>query len=247
MVTSSMILAQVFSLIWVALMPQVITVRRKAPSAASYYTPLHIQDGIGTTGMQVGQGVASLATLTTANLDTTAGDDLLVFAYCTTDSITLSVGDTQTNSYIPLISNASGNPGEFSLWITKNIPGGSSQPTVTVTASGTCAELYGTVIEMKYLDSLDSGPGTNSGLTSSAVSVSTNKSLLIGILTGGDGGTNAAAGTGFTISGVNNRGSHESGIEYRIVDPSSGSYTASFTSATGTVYTSIVAIKPRTM
>lgn len=208
-----------------------------SPGSVSYFTPVFVQHG------------AAASNTATAQADTlpssvTAGNTIIVFQYCTFTSgtHTLSITDSASQSYTAAVAQTAVAGGNFALWEFDNSAAGSIA--VTVHSSSACDRLYNFQVEVSHLNGFDQGPATATGLTSNNIT-STTPGILFGLLTGGDGGTVPSPGTGYTIIDRSNTGAWNPGWEYQIV-ASAGTYNAVFTAATGTVQSSIVAIKAHT-
>jgi len=192
---------------------------------------------------------------TTVAFSTTDGNiaatnQYLAYGYCSTGSVTMTIADSistgGSQSWIVAQGPISVAAGEWYVWMVNSASACTAAcvDTITVTASGTCTDLYGSVIEASGLTAsgFDQGPDTQAGLSSGTATPTTTPQLIVGILSGGDGGTNAAAGTGYTLYGHSNSGARNPAIEAKVVT-SCGSQTAVFTAATGTVQTSVLTFK----
>ena len=210
-----------------------------------YYTPALVQTG----GMYHSGSSSTLAGVSPLSGDATAGDSLVVFAYCSTGSRTLSItSSTQGLTYTAVVSNAAVAAGEWSAWVVSSgVATGAEAVTITATG-GTCADFYASEAEFTHLTTVVDVGGsstTQTGYTSGSVTTTLANDLLLGFLTGGDGGTTGTPGTGWTTISFTNAAARCPGWEYKIPG-ATGSYSAVFASATGTVQSSIVAIEPHT-
>lgn len=188
-------------------------------------------------------------TATTLNDNVVGGHQLVAVDYCSTPSVTQIIADVNTGgtnqTWVNIVPNAAaGGAGAYSVWVVWNANVALTSDPVTVANSSSCTDGYLFVFEATGLtaSAFDQGPSPVSGLSSGTVTTTGTVELVVGILTGGDGGTNAVAGSGYTLVGVNNQGGRNPAVEYQVVT-TCGNQQATFTAATGTVQTSILTFK----
>jgi len=213
-------------------------------------SPTIVQGGTG--GGISHAGSASTVNTATSTGSVTGGDQLFVFAYCSTGARTLSVSDSfsagGSNAWVTLESNLSASPaaGEWSLFgvaSSGNCVGGCND-TITVTVTGgTCADLNAGAMEATNTSTtVDQGPGSASGLNSNNVTTLFANELALGLLAGGNGGTNPTQGTGWTLLGHTNAGGTNPGFEGKALS-SCSTLNAIWTGGTGTLQSNIITIK----
>lgn len=209
-----------------------------AAGGASYFTPAFVQNN---------QNAVNSATTisSTLNASVSSGNSLVAYGYCpfSSGSPTLSFSDDVNGAYTAVTSNLSVTGGTISLWVLNNA--GSGDTTGTITASSGCDRIYIFFAEFTNLAAGDQVSTPLTGLTSNAVTTTVSHELILGLLTGGDGGTNATAGSGYTLLYATNTGAWNPAWEYKVVT-STGSNTAVFVAATGTVQSTIVTIGAHT-
>lgn len=182
-------------------------------------------------------------------------DQIFVWAFAETGSaVTISDNcdaSTNYNTYTQIVSNVSdGVGGVWSAWMAYDILACTSTGingvgyTVTATGGGT-VEFDAAEYSGLKAAGFDKGPASANGLTSSAVTPTCASELLVGLIMGGDGGTNSVQGTGWTLRNRNSAGDRNPGMEDQIVT-SITSYSATWASSSGTTQTSILTFKAAT-
>jgi hypothetical protein len=184
----------------------------------------------------------------------TSGSHIVVFATIniTLDPTeTLSISDG-TNSYTAAgFTYRSDTLGAkwWNVWCAPNTL--TNKPTITVTSQDASnADFYMGAIELSNAScTVDTTASTQStGLTTPSFSTGTANDIVIATLTGGNGGTGPAVGLigggTPTLIGSTSSGAGNPGWEYLVTTGTLTGATASFTSATGTVYPQAVAYKP---
>jgi hypothetical protein len=203
--------------------------------AGAWAPPARASSTLMQTNTCAGAAVTSAACAYTSN---TAGSNLLVAAAASDGTTTLSISDSQGNTWTQantIIFNFATK--RLSLWFLANCPGGADTVTITLSASANVAiaiREYNGLATSAPLDQTAAGAsadGSPSGTADSGATATTTQAneLLIG-LTGdtAGSGTTISAGTGYgNLIQVNQATNVGLGMEDQTVS-STGAYHATF-------------------
>jgi hypothetical protein len=184
----------------------------------------------------------------------TVGSQILAFAVCTgVTSSTLGISDaiagggsnTWTNTPVNSTYSGATVTGVVSVWEVLSSVTQAGNDVYTVTSTATCTDFDLFTVQGANFAAQDAGPSGASGLSSGTITQGFPTELVLGFTAGGNGGTNPAAGSGYTLISSNGTGGANPGWEY-LVATTCGTQQAVFTAGTGTLYTNILTFKGST-